>query len=187
MKTFKELIMESLDDMLETAKPNELGKLSAPAAEIYARDWINEDTSIKCYKRPDNGKENNQGGYDLVTHNGLRIQVKVRSRTLYLENTRRHTAKNEGPASKSGHVAYSEDEFDVVVFVRPGSFSEKVPNDWKDTSKWELLAIPAERLKDNNNPGFIVRHVPARIKKEFQGKAVEVLEKLEKQRIRSAA
>jgi len=159
--------------------PRQTGNLEAKNAIMV--------NSIKCYKRPDNGKENNQGGYDLVTHNGLRIQVKVRSRTLYLENTRRHTAKNEGPASKSGHVAYSEDEFDVVVFVRPGSFSEKVPNDWKDTSKWELLAIPAERLKDNNNPGFIVRHVPARIKKEFQGKAVEVLEKLEKQRIRSAA
>ena len=187
MKTSKELIMEALDNMLKTSKPNELGKLFAKPAEIYGRDWINENTSVKCYDRPDNGKENNQGGYDLLTEFGLRVQVKLRSRTLHLENTRRNSAKNEGAASKSGHVAYSDDEFDVVVFVRPGSWNETKPNDWEDSSKWELLAIPVDQLKDDTNPGFIMRSVPTCIMKKFRGKTVEILEKLEKQRIRSAA
>lgn len=134
--------------MLVTCKPNELGKLFAPAAELFARDWINENTAVQCELRPNRGKENNQGGYDLVTTKGKRVQVKLRSRTLHLENTRRNSEKNQGAASKSGHVAYSDNEFDVAVFVRPGSWSENEPNDWHDTSKWEVLIIPTQALKD---------------------------------------
>jgi hypothetical protein len=179
LKSSEQYIKETLNSMLVTCKPNELGKLFAPAAELFARDWINENTTVQCELRPNRGKENNQGGYDLVTTRGKRVQVKLRSRTLHLENTRRNSEKNQGAASKSGHVAYSDNEFDVAVFVRPGSWSENEPNDWHDTSKWEVLIIPTQALKDPKNPGFIRRSVGKKIQRKFQDKSIQTIELIE--------
>ena len=114
-----------------------------------------------------------------MTETGTRIQVKLRSRTIHLENTRRNSVKNQGAASKSGHVAYSDNEFDLALFVRPGSWSENEPNDWNDTSKWDLLAIPVQALKDPNNPGFIKRSVSKKLQRKYQNKAAQIIELVE--------
>lgn len=187
MKTSQELLLHSFEKMLETSKPNELGKLFAHSAETFAKEWINENTSVNCYDRPNLGVENNQGGYDLVTESGLRVQVKMRSRTLHLENTRRNSEKNKGAASKSGHVAYSDDEFDVAIFVRPGSWLDNEPSDWNDTSKWECLAVPVESLKDDSNPGFLKRNISKKVIHDFKDIGIETIEALETKNLKCAA
>ena len=83
--------------------------------------------------------------------------------------------KNQGAASKSGHVAYSVGECDVFCFTRPNG-------EFKTTEGWEILAIPAVELEDPKNPGFIRKRVPKKIEREYAGRAQEVLEGLEAQR-----
>ena len=113
---------------------------------------------------------NNGAGFDcLVLAGGFRVQCKLRqfkgktpySTQLHFENTRRKSAKNEGTASDSGHVRYSDNEFDFVLVSLVDGYKDKSRR--ADLNKWSFSLIPVEDLKDPNAPGFCVSHIPASV------------------------
>ena len=72
----------------------------------------------------------------------VRIQSKLRqvtgstpfSRQTHFETTRRHSKKNEGSSSNTGHVAYSLDEFDYVmislVHIKDSTLNRHIVDNW---------------------------------------------------------
>lgn len=176
LRETKDYMNKAYSKMVETADTRELGKMLAIPSEYWQEDWINSQTSLSVSRREDvEDCDKNQAGYDLLSTRGQRIQCKFRSKDLHLENTRRNSAKNQGAASTSGHVAYSVGECDVFCFTRPNG-------EFKTTEGWEILAIPAAALEDPKNLGFIRKRVPKAIEREYAGRAQEVLEGLEAHR-----
>jgi hypothetical protein len=176
-KKWDEYIALAWDDMARECIKREIGKMLAIPNEFFQKDWINENTELKVLRREemeDDG-DKNQSGYDLLSRNSLRIQAKFRSSTIHLENTRRHSKKNQGAASQSGHVAYRVEETDVYCFSRPEEGC------YINTDDTEILAIPARDLEDPKNPGFIRRSVPKSIVNKYKGRAIEILESMEKE------
>ena len=164
-------------DMISSSDTRELGKLLAIPSEYFQRDKINDETTLSVARREDvEDCDRNQSGYDLLSEGGLRIQCKFRSKSIHLENTRRNSKKNQGAASISGHVQYSVDECDVFCFTRPN-------NNYEDTRESRLLAIPAADLEDPKNPGFIRSSVPKSMEREYEGRAREILESLERRQL----
>lgn len=149
----------------------ELGKLLANPNEYIQRDWINENTSLQVKKRDDESEDGNGSGYDLITVDGkMKIQSKLRYKTIHLEQTRRNSKKNKESA-KTGHVPYSVGEADVYMFSRPPSLEKYV-----DVNSWSYIAIPASVLEDENNKGYLVTIVKKSVWKQYIGKAKETLE-----------
>jgi|21_taG_2_1085346.scaffolds.fasta_scaffold16588_3 hypothetical protein len=173
---WKHYVSEAFEAMITSSDTRELGKLLAIPNEYMQRDWINHYTDITVHRR-ENAEEcdGNQSGYDLLSDGGLTINSKFRSKTIHLENTRRVSKKNIGSASRSGHVAYSLGECDVYCFTRPHS-------NYRQTDMCELVAIPEVALEDPKNPGYLVRSVPLRTLRKWEGKTKEVLESAEKQK-----
>ena len=173
-KTWDKFIVLAHKTMIKESDTRELGKIRAIANEYAAHEWIENNTNLKLQRRSDAEPEGdkNQSGYDLISENGLRIQVKYRSKYLHFENTRRHSNKNKGAASRTGHTAYSTDEFDVVFFTRPGSVSNNL-------DECEFLAVPTKDLEDPKNPGFCRPRVSRDVVMAYQGQAASVLERLD--------
>lgn len=168
--------------MIEESDTRELGKIRAIANEFVVLDYINDHTNLTVKRRADvkygdgypiEDGDKNESGYDLVSKSGLRIQVKYRSKDLHFENTRRHSKKNKGSASKTGHTAYSVGEFDVVVFTRPTGPADEI------SVSTNFLAIPACALEDKLNPGFCRPRVNKPVWTPYSGKCAETLEKLD--------
>jgi len=169
-----DLLIRSLEEKIEEGSARDIGKILQFANEIYVREYL---TSIgmnvsKC----EEDEMGNEPSWDIESDTGLRIQAKFRGGVsasgrpkLHTENTRRLSKKNQGAGGKSGHVAYSVDEFDVIVFTIPGDYNTL------DTENWEVLAIPASELEDPNNPGYIGKNVSAPVMDSYRGRAEEVL------------
>jgi len=178
-ESWEPYVLAALRKIQEEENTREFGKLVQHGNEELQKDWINYNTSLRLVNRKDN--DHNESSYDLVTENYLRIQSKIRSGELHLENTRRHSNKNAGAASKTGHTAYSVGEADVYVFTIPKDKNDKKsfmqsPNDV------EILAIPEHALVDHNNPGFLKTRVLVGVVKEYKGRAVEILETLDQKK-----
>lgn len=137
---------------LKNATNKEIGKILAGASEHYTKRVLMEKYNVPI---------------DIVDglpfdarHKEVRIQVKYRSSDWHLEVTRRHSVKNEGAASKSGHVVYTNKEFDLLAVVVPGNGEFHVDNH-------ELYLIPVHELEDPKNPGFLVKRVPTHIRRKY--------------------
>jgi len=170
-----DLLVQSLEEKIATDTTRDIGKILQFANEIYVREYL---ASIGMDVSPvEEDEMGNEPGYDILDNEtGLRIQAKFRGGVhkngrpkLHTENTRRMSKKNQGAGGKSGHVAYSIDEFDVIVFTIPGDYNTL------DTDNWEVLAIPTSELEDPNNPGYLGKGVPANVMDAYRGRAEEVL------------
>ena len=170
-KNWQHYIQQAYESLLCEHNTRELGKFLANANEHMQVDWINSNTSLSVSMRDD--EDHNGTGYDLISESGLRIQSKFRGgKSLFIEQTRRISAKNTGAAATSGHVVPSLGECDVYVFT--------LPNDkYRDPTEAEILAIPEAALEDPKNPGFLVRSVRKNVQNKFRGRAKQVLESLE--------
>jgi len=158
--------------LLKEHDTRELGKFLANANEHMQAAWINNNTNLNVILRDDD--DHNGTGYDLISNSGLRIQSKFRGgKSLFIEQTRRISAKNLGAAAASGHVVPSIGECDVYIFTIPAG-------DYKDLNNSQLLAIPEHELEDPKNPGFLRRSVLKPLRDKYHGRATEVLEKLER-------
>jgi len=174
MKTSEEYLALSIKALQKEKNWQDLGKCHATANEHFQEDWINENCSFDVRVRDDFNADKDAGGFDIVSIDDkkMRIQAKIRATNIYLEQTRRHSKKNKGAASKNGHVVYRVGEMDVFLISRP--FLEEYSN----MNKWELIALPAKALENPKNPGFIYNNVPKKIWKEYVGKTKEVLEEV---------
>ena len=112
---------------------------------------------------------NNGSGFDcLILEGGYRVQCKLRqykgktpySTQLHFDNTRRTTGKNKGTSGggESGHVRYSDNEFDFVLVSLVDGYKDKSRR--ADVNKWNFALISVEDLKDPNLPGYCVSHIP---------------------------
>jgi|TARA_B100000287_G_C20627418_1_gene778415 hypothetical protein len=169
----EKLVVLGFRDLIAGGDTREIGKFLAYTTErIIAPEWLKQKCGIVTIPAPNDNK-GQQEKYDLLSINGLRIQVKYRGgKTLHMEQTRRTTGINKDAGEHNGQVRYSTDSFDVVLFVTPTNYNN--PDDW------EYIAIPISYIEDVNKPGFCVGGVSVGTKKMFMGKAEETMISLEK-------
>jgi len=169
----EKLVVLGFRDLIAGGDTREIGKFLAYTTErIIAPEWLKQKCGIETIPAPNDNK-GQQEKYDLLSINGLRIQVKYRGgKALHMEQTRRTTGKNENAGAYNGQVRYSTDSFDVVLFVTPTNYS--------DPDQWDYIAIPISNLEDAKMKGFCVGGVSVGTKKMFMGKAEETMISLEK-------
>lgn len=128
-----------------------IGKLLAPITEIHVVKWLTEQTgrSIKLVTGE---------AYDAITDDdkkSIRIQIKFRMDAWHLETTRRNSKKNED-TNESGHIAYRDNEFDMLAIFIPGStFGLKGS---------KIRCIPSCELKNTKKPGQLVTSINKKTK-----------------------
>ena len=185
-QTWDAWVILSHKQMLQEQDTRELGKVRAIGNEHLQKTVLNSDPNmgIKFYRREDlvelgadalapnlrkelESFDKNQAGYDLLSEDRLRIQTKYRGNGLHLENTRRHSEKNKGAASKSGHTAYSLGESDILLLTVPRDPKAPHTNNLAD---YMLVAIPTSELENPNNPGFLRPSIPKKIFEVFAAK-----------------
>jgi len=160
------------------------GKAMARANEIIQKELL-VHCGIKAFDPeldsdcPEIDTKNNSPGFDILVKNTdgelKRIQSKLRqvrgtddfSQQTHFETTRRHSKKNEGVASDSGHIAYSVDEFDYVMVrlinVRAGR--ERRNN----IDLWSFAIIPIHELICKEK-GCCLTHIPSKILEKYKYK-----------------
>lgn len=178
-----DLLLEAYQEKVEKKNTRDIGKFLQFVAEGYARRWLKEECGIDSSSAEDD-ENGNETTWDILTECSVRDQVKYRGGKsasgrpkLFLETTRRSSKKNAGAKSKSGHVAYGSDEFDVALFVVPSK-----DFDFINTSGLEIIAIPAKELIDPDHPEILLKHVPASLMDRYLGKAKEVVLSYEKRK-----
>ena len=158
------------------------GKANARNNEIIQKDilryvGIDAFDPQKDSDCPNIDIKNNSPGFDILVRNHegklCRVQSKLRqvkgktdfSQQTHFETTRRHSKKNEGVNSNSGHVAYAADEFDYVMVslinVREGL--EKRSN----VSSWSFAIIPISALISEET-GCCVTHISAKVLQQYK-------------------
>ena len=168
----EKMVILGFRDLIAGGDTREIGKfLAYPTERIIVPKWLKETCGIETKPAPNDNK-GQQEKYDLLSMNGLRIQVKYRGgKALHLEQTRRTSGKNENAGAYNGQVRYSTDSFDVVLFVTPTNYS--------DPDQWDYIAIPISNLEDAKMKGFCVGQVLSGVKKKFTGIAKETMVSLE--------
>ena len=84
--------------------------------EYYVENWINKNTRLRCVRCCERDSE---VGIDLLTNNTtkpIKIQVKFRTRRLYINPSRRQ-GKKKILRSYRSNTGYHKDEFDVIVLI----------------------------------------------------------------------
>lgn len=161
------------------------GKAMARCNEIIQKNILKSigieaydpETDVDC---PEMNIANNSPGFDILAKNSKgkmsRIQCKLRqvkgvtdfSQQIHFETTRRHSKKNEGTASDSGHVAYGCNEFDYVMvsLVNVGKDGKNMINR-NNVDKWSFSLIPVETLIDKER-GCCFGHISSKILNEYK-------------------
>lgn len=171
MKTKEEYFEIGLKGLLRDKNYRDLGKLFAEANEYFQQDWINQYCNFEVEKRNDFDNNADASGYDLISINGkLKIQAKLRAKTIHLEQTRRKSGKNTIAENNTGHVRYKVDELDVVLVSRPNL------DEYDNMDKWELIALPTKDIEDPKTPGYCYANVPKSIWSKYIGRSKEILE-----------
>tara|TARA_B100001123_G_C15000707_1_gene903446 strand:+ start:255 stop:821 length:567 start_codon:yes stop_codon:yes gene_type:complete len=167
-------------ELIENKNSREVGKIRQQANEHLQQEWINKNTNLNVLRRTDLPEDSeflsdhNESGWDMVCKkSGLRIQSKYRGgQTIHMEQTRRVSKKNKGSASSSGHVVYTNDEFDVLVVTRPAQYR-------MECGKEDFIVMPVSAVEDPKNPGFLYKNVPKSVWSIWQNRdPVEVLNQL---------
>ena len=133
------------NDRVQNATVIEWGKSVALCNEYIQRDLLRY-CGVKAYLPekdvdcPTIDTANNSPGFDILVEKAdgtpVRVQSKLRqvkgktdfSHQTHFETTRRHSKKNEGSSSESGHVAYGCDEFDYVMNFANGGMIKSYAN-----------------------------------------------------------
>lgn len=176
------------NSIIQSMSTIDWGKAMARCNEIIQRDLLrfcglkvfDPELDADC---PAMDTDNNSPGFDLIAvtaHKQVRIQSKLRqvegqtdfSRQVHFETTRRHSAKNLGIASQSGHVAYRCDEFDyvLVTLINVGKHGSK--ENRHDVDRWSFALIPIEALRKDDGE-CCVTAIPASTLEKYQLKIVE--------------
>jgi hypothetical protein len=156
------------------ARPNEI--IQKDLLKYCGIDAFDPDLDIDC---PAIDTSNNSPGFDILVKNKngelKRIQSKMRqvrglndfSQQVHFETTRRHSKKNSGPSSDSGHVAYSINEFDYVMItlinVRCGTSTRN------DINNWSFSIIPINELI-NKDKKCCLTSIPPKLLKKYKYK-----------------
>jgi hypothetical protein len=192
----KDCFGEILEEHNAGITKNVLGKLLGHANESFQTTWIELNTNLKLEGFSDGTK--NQSNADRVSKNGLRIQCKFRStatekkgvscRVPYndemkfnyvdLGMTRRATGSTAKVMQTSGLYVPRVEDCDVYVITL-----SKSPEITINPFDMDILALPAKAIEDPKRPGFVSEQVRYNQAHPYFGKAKEVLEQLEKEKM----
>jgi len=153
--------------IMDKVQHRDIGKVLANVAEIYVSKWLTEKSGriVKCVT----GKS-----WDGITDDDkppVRAQFKFRMDAWHFETTRRNSKKNEDTNS-TGHVAYRNDEFDMVAIFEP-SHSFGITGS-------SIRCIPISALINPLKPEQLVTHINSSIRKIYDNeeKTDEVIKTL---------
>jgi hypothetical protein len=158
-------VLNSLQ-LIKNLPTKDYARVVGSIGDRYIKEFLEENTSIEFVNSydEDNKRNANESGYDLLTSNNNRIQVKVRhyygkrptDRQLHFETTRRNSKKNIGFQSTSGHIAYGSNEFDMVfIMLIP------VGKEFRNRKFWHYACIDNDELIDPNNSDFLMTKISA--------------------------
>ena len=167
------------NDIIQSMSVIDWGKAMARANELIQRDLLRSkgfeawDPQLDkdC---PPYDTANNSPGFDILLKKDgklVRVQSKLRqvkgntdfSRQTHFETTRRHSKKNEGESSSTGHVTYSANEFDFVLVTLVNVSKNR--NKRNNINDWSFSLIP---ISDLIAPGkeCCLPHIPSKILKK---------------------
>ncbi len=173
------------NDRVQNATVIEWGKSVALCNEYIQRDLLRY-CGVKAYLPekdvdcPTIDTANNSPGFDILVKKAdgtlVRVQSKLRqvkgktdfSHQTHFETTRRHSKKNEGSSSESGHVAYGCDEFDYVMIslVNVGK-DGSVRSNRNTVDKWSFSIIPISELR-NEEKNCCVTKISAALLEKYK-------------------
>jgi hypothetical protein len=139
--------------VMDPVQHRDIGKVLAYATEVHVNKVLQKMTG-----RPI--KSVYGASYDGETMDEPRIrhQIKFRSTgSWHLETTRRNSAKNQD-TNHTGHVAYRNDEFDVLIIFVPGKAFGITGS--------KIRCIPVSELIDPHRPHQLITNVNP-LKKKF--------------------
>ncbi len=173
------------NEIIQSTTVIDWGKSMARCNEIIQKDILKSvgveaydpETDADC---PEISIANNSPGFDILAKNSegkiCRIQSKLRqvkgttdfSHQIHFETTRRHSKKNKGAASDSGHVAYGCNEFDyvMVTLVNIGKNGE-IRTNRNNVDKWSFSLIPVEALIDKEKSCCLTK-IPSKILNKYK-------------------
>jgi hypothetical protein len=143
-----------IEQILDPSQHRDVGKLLANPSEFIVDKILAEKSGRPIVR---------VGGvaYDGKTNDDkkcIRHQIKFRMGSWHLETTRRNSIKN-AKTNSTGHVAYSKDEFDVLIIFIPG------PTFGITGSK--IRCIPVEALINPKKPDQLITQITSNIRKIY--------------------
>ena len=153
--------------IMDPKQHRDIGKVLANVSEIYVNKWLSEKSG-----RP--VKSVIGEPYDGITDDGkpiVRNQSKFRMSDWHFETTRRNSKKN-AETNATGHVAYRNNEFDIVAIFKPSSTFGITGS--------TIRCIPTSALINPKKPDQLVTHISAKIRKTYDNdaKTIEVINQL---------
>jgi hypothetical protein len=140
--------------IMDPTKHRDIGKFLSPLAEEYINNWLSNVSGRSVQGVV--GKS-----YDSITVDDkpiVRNQIKFRMGAWHFETTRRNSKKNENTNS-TGHVAYKNDEFDMVVIFSPSKTF--------GISGSSVRCIPTSALINPHKPDQLVTSISMSIRKKY--------------------
>lgn len=147
-----------INAIMDSKQHRDIGKVLAYAAEVYVNKWLSEKSG-----RP---IKNIVGqAYDGKTDDDkpfVRNQIKFRMNAWHFETTRRNSQKN-AETNSTGHIAYKNDEFDMVAIFKPSSTFGITGS--------TIRCIPVSALINPEKPDQLVTTINANIRKIYDSEA----------------
>lgn len=153
--------------IMDQKQHREIGKVLAYVSEIHVNKWLSEQSG-----RP--VKNVTGEPWDGITADDekvVRNQIKFRMDAWHFETTRRNSAKN-AETNGTGHVAYRNDEFDVVAIFKPSPTFGITGS--------TIRCIPVSALINPAKPDQLITNIPMAIRKVYDNeeKTLEVIKAL---------
>lgn len=143
-----------INAIMDPKQHRDIGKVLAYVAEILVNKWLTEKTG-----RP---VKNVVGeSYDGKTDDDkpcVRNQIKFRMDAWHFETTRRNSQKN-AETNSTGHVAYKNDEFDMLAIFKPSPTFGITGS--------TIRCIPVSVLVNPKKPDQLITTINANIRKVY--------------------
>jgi len=140
--------------IMDPKQHRDIGKVLAYVAEIHVNKWLSEKTG-RPIKTVVGESYDGKTDDDKVC---VRHQIKFRMNVWHLETTRRNSKKNI-KTNRTGHVAYKNDEFDMIVIFKPSPTFGIIGS--------SIRCIPVSVLINPQQPDQLITTINANIRKLY--------------------
>lgn len=151
--------------IMDREQHRDIGKALANVVEGHVNAWLSQKSGrpVKTIVGKSwDGITDDDGGPTV------RNQIKFRMDTWHFETTRRNSKKN-ADTNSTGHVAYRNDEFDMVAIFKPGPAFGITGS--------TIRCVPVSALINPAKPDQLISGIPAAIRKIYdnEAKTLEVI------------
>lgn len=140
--------------IMDRKQHRDIGKVLAYVAEIHVNKWLSEKTGRHVKNvvgEPYDGKTDDD-------KHCVRNQIKFRMDTWHFETTRRNSKKN-ADTNSTGHVAYKNDEFDILAIFKPSATFGITGS--------TIRCIPVSALVNPKKPDQLITSINSNIRKVY--------------------